>query len=119
MSIAVPPTCLQGDLGARRSKYEARWHTFASASAGACISYASVPWLVDDLSEDPERLSAFILYGAVEATERKKRLRLELMRWHPDKFTAKFGRRLAEADKVTILERVKAISQLLNNLNVS
>ena len=50
------------------------------------------------------------------AAEERKRLRLELMRWHPDKFTAKFGSRLADDDKDKILARVTQISQQLNAL---
>ncbi len=38
------------------------------------------------------------------------------MRWHPDKFDARFGRRLAAADRQQILDRVKGISQALNAL---
>lgn len=48
--------------------------------------------------------------------ERRKRLRLELMRWHPDKFEARFGRRLRAADRPRILDRVKSVSQALNAL---
>ena len=48
--------------------------------------------------------------------ERRKRLRLELMRWHPDKFEARFGRRLKAGDRSRILDRVKGMSQALNAL---
>ena len=48
--------------------------------------------------------------------ERRKRLRLELMRWHPDKFEARFGRRLKAADRSRVLDRVKSVSQALNAL---
>lgn len=45
----------------------------------------------------------------------RKRVRLELLRWHEDKF-ARFGDRLAAADKQRILERVKAMTQMLNSI---
>ena len=48
--------------------------------------------------------------------EEKKRLRLEQMRWHPDKFTGKFGGRLDSKDREKILARVTQTSQLLNAL---
>lgn len=38
------------------------------------------------------------------------------MRWHPDKFESRFGRRLAAKDRERILERVKGVSQALNAL---
>lgn len=80
---------------------------------------ADVPWLVEDLDQDLQQLTNFILYGAVTAEERRRRSRAELMRWHPDKFVAKFGRRLDAKDRHNILEKVKAISQLLNTINAA
>lgn len=46
--------------------------------------------------------------------ERKKRLRAELLRWHPDKFQALFGRNLRPDDAEQILAKVKEISQAIN-----
>ena len=53
---------LQGNLGARRAAYEARWRTFGAAVAGGKFGliYAEVPWPADD----PEDVRAIILYGA-------------------------------------------------------
>lgn len=48
-----------------------------------------------------------------EPEERKKRLRSELLRWHPDKFTGHFAHYLAESDRQRTLVRVQAISQML------
>ena len=110
---------LQGDLGSRRAKYEARWHTFATAGTCHAIKMADVPWLVDDLSEDRQQLTAFVMYGAITAEEQRRRSRAELMRWHPDKFVAKFGRRLDAQDSKDILEKVNMISQLLNTLKTA
>ena len=107
----------QGDLGSRRAKYEARWHTFATADKSRSIKMVDVPWLVDDLKEDLQQLTSFVLYGAVTAEERRKRARAELMRWHPDKFVAKFGSRLDALDKKDVLDKVNEISQWLNTIN--
>ena len=62
-------------------------------------------------------VQAIILYGTANAAEERKRIRFELMRWHPDKFAGKFLSRLRAADKERILERVKHISQMLNGLS--
>ena len=78
---------------------------------------ADVPWLVDDLGENPDQLKSFVLYGAITPEEQRKRSRSELMRWHPDKFTSRFGARLHAKDKAVILDTVNATSQLLNNIN--
>ena len=42
--------------------------------------------------------------------------RSELVRWHPDKFEARFGRRLDPGDKPRVMQRVVALSQALNAL---
>lgn len=38
------------------------------------------------------------------------------MRWHPDKFTARWGARLAEADRGVIQAGVHAVAQQLTGL---
>lgn len=43
-------------------------------------------------------------------------MRLELLRWHEDKF-ARFKDRLAAADAQRVLDAVKAVAQLLNSLS--
>ena len=109
----------QGDVGSRRAKYEARWHIFATTDEGKAIRVADVPWLVEDINQDLQQLTTFVLYGAITPEEQRKRSRAELMRWHPDKFVAKFGRRLDTKDRQSILEKVKAISPLLNTITAA
>ncbi len=46
--------------------------------------------------------------------EKRKRLRSELLRWHPDKFQALFGRNLKPDDADQIMAKVKEISQAIN-----
>lgn len=41
-------------------------------------------------------------------------MRSELLRWHPDKFQALFGRNLKPGDADQILAKVKEISQAIN-----
>ena len=77
------------------------------------IQHADVPWL----DPDEGRAKGLILYGAQGEAEKRKRLRLELMRWHPDKFVGKFGARMLPTEKDRITEGVKRVSQLLNSLN--
>ena len=47
----------------------------------------------------------------------KKRLREELICWHPDKFLQMHGKRVCECDRNRIMEKVKEISQELNRLS--
>ena len=72
-----------------------------------------MPWLVDDGKAD---VGAFVLYGTQNQKEERQRIKLELMRWHPDKFQGRFGHRLDNTQKEEILNRVKHISQLLSGL---
>ena len=46
--------------------------------------------------------------------EWRRRLRTELLRWHPDKFQARFGAALLEADRERVMQRVQAICEVLN-----
>ena len=45
----------------------------------------------------------------------KKAFRRANLRWHPDKFTAKYGKYLDENDRDAILERVEEISMTVNS----
>jgi hypothetical protein len=54
--------------------------------------------------------------GAKSPADIKLAFRRELMRWHPDKFTARFGPRLAPADKEVIDAGVHAVAQQLTAL---
>lgn len=101
----------QGDRGAKRAAYEAKWQTLLTMAGP--IMHNDIPWL----GHDEEAAKSVMLYGAQGGGEVRKRLRLELMRWHPDKFTAKFGDRIAGPDRVSVGEGVKQMSQLLNSLN--
>ena len=52
---------LQGDLGVRRARYEARWHAFAAA--GTEVTYAAVPWIADDAGADIEAIVFYSTSG--------------------------------------------------------
>jgi len=102
----------QGDVGARRAAYEARWALLAAAPAGAPLASADVPWL----PAAPAEARPVVLFGAEGAEAARRRVRAELMRWHPDKFGARLGARLAPAERPAALERVKAVAQMLTQL---
>ncbi|KAK9836163.1 hypothetical protein WJX81_006036 [Elliptochloris bilobata] len=103
---------LQGDVGARRAAYEARWAVLAGARADAPLAAADVPWLPTAAADARD----VVLYGAVGAEAARRRVRAELMRWHPDKFGARFGAWLAASERAGALERVKAVAQMLTEL---
>lgn len=79
------------------------------------IKYKDVPWpFTDNVSE----VKTVMFNGVTNDKETyKKCLRDEQIRWHPDKFEQKLGKRLFEGDRNKIMERVKEISQELNKLS--
>ena len=50
-----------------------------------------------------------------DPTAIKKRIREELLRWHPDKFKQKFGDRIVSDDVDSVMSHVKNVSQILIN----
>jgi hypothetical protein len=58
---------MQGNVGARRAAYEARWHSFGAAVAAgkSGLRYAEMPWP----AEDPDGVRAVLLYGAASLEE--------------------------------------------------
>lgn len=109
----------QGQAGTKRARYEANWQFFASKHPEAPIAYADVPWFLAAEGAPQEELQRVVLYGTSGPEEQRKRLRTELIRWHPDKFEARFGRRLVPADRDRVLARVVATSQALNAISAA
>lgn len=62
------------------------------------------------LLASPQYMQELTCEPAQGPDSRKKRLRAEQLRWHPDKFGARFGSRLVDADKAEIMQRVSALS---------
>lgn len=104
----------------------------AGASSGASGDAASVsasvlrrsdfPWprRRSEAPFTPEEVAGYVLSEEIaDRAARRRALQAELRRWHPDKFTAKFGGRLVEAERGAVLEDVKAVSQCLNALMAS
>lgn len=69
-----------------------------------------------ELKLEPQQLRTLLLAGARGPQDVKLALRREILRWHPDKFTAKFGGRLAADDSDSILAGVHAVAQQLTAL---
>ena len=44
----------------------------------------------------------------------KRKIREEVRRWHPDKFKQKRGRDIYKVELLAVMERVKHVSQALN-----
>ena len=89
-----------------RRRYDARWKAFDARPTGKMIDWGDIPW-------PPAGMPLLVENSA--ATERKRRCKEELMRWHPDKWQ---GRSLAPhnrdrimADVTNVFRRVDAEKQ--------
>lgn len=79
------------------------------------ISYDDIPWPGN--TDNTEHMVAVLVgdKSKVSLDELKKYLKSHQRTWHPDKFIQKFGGRLKDSDREKILEKVKELSQALNN----
>lgn len=109
----------EGQAGTKRARAEAAWQFFASKHPESTIHYADVPWILPAEEPKQEELQRVVLYGTSGPEEQRRRLRTELVRWHPDKFVARFGRRLAAQDRDRILARVARTAQQLNAISAA
>ncbi|KAF6252306.1 hypothetical protein COO60DRAFT_1644158 [Scenedesmus sp. NREL 46B-D3] len=127
----------------RREAYESKWAALDAWPKHKPIAYKDIPWppaaaaaaaaaaggagrlpgrqqhTAGELQLDPQQLRALLFGGAAGPDAMRLALRRELMRWHPDKFGARFGSRLAAGDKEAVLAGVQAVAQQLTALKQS
>ena len=85
------------------ASFAASWDAFCS-NPPSTISQADIPW------PDIDVLEQLYMCGDAKAVDAKK-LRAD---WHPDKFTQKFGSRLAPEERESIL---RAVTDLAGRIN--
>ena len=90
-----------------------------TVESGDLLGWCDIPWpLSKDNLGDLTKVEEFIFVDMDRDTdEYKKYLREQQVQWHPDKFLQKCGARLKEDDRERIMERVKQIAQILNQLS--
>lgn len=110
---------------AAHHSYEAGW--LALGKHEGSISLEDVPWPCEHPAAEgssgdagfAERIGRVVLPAGgsgMDVVTRRKALQVEQRRWHPDKFTSRWGGRLMESTREAVLERVKQVSQALNAL---
>lgn len=84
-----------------------------------CLEWNDIPWpFSKDNSGDLTKVEEFLFCDLDKETDEYKRyLREQQVQWHPDKFLQKCGTRLKDKDRERIMERVKEIAQILNQLS--
>ena len=78
-----------------------------SVGSNAPIRMAEVPL-------PPDLTNPLCLSAAATTEERKAALRTASLRWHPDKFHGKYGRRVAESDHDALKAKVTEVFQAIN-----
>jgi hypothetical protein len=71
------------------------------------IGMAHVPWPLGEVLPGAD---------AMTPADFKLAVRDLLRRWHPDKFSQRFGARLCAADRDAVLRRVVVLAQEVNSL---
>lgn len=103
-------------LKRRRSQYEKKFEALLASSSSDKLDFDDIPWPSTGSTSDVVE-ALFADFSSRQSDAYKKYLRDQQKRWHPDKFSQKFGTRISDHDRERILEKVKEISQALNKLN--
>eukprot|EP00798_Chlamydomonas_sp_ICE-L_P029662 gene29662-5080_t len=118
VEVMLPPI----NPSIQRHEYESKWIQLEATAAAAtsnssqarAVSWAVIPWpLPDAYLHQTELLRDVLLHGVTGPADIKKRLRREIMRWHPDKFVGRYGAILLPSDKDRILQKVHEVSQVV------
>ena len=112
----------------QREQYEnACSNVFANNKDGTVLKFDALPWKYfpgfTNISTSIDKIDEKILLnGMIELfshgftdQDKIRYLKVQRIRWHPDKFLQKCGQRLEENDSSEILELVKSISQEINS----
>lgn len=92
----------------------------AAAAAGgdttATICYTDVPWPPGENADD----TSLILFGTLtDEGERKKALKKEQFRWHPDRWTGQYLKRVQEQDLERVSDKVTETSKMFNGMTAT
>lgn len=97
----------------KKDRYERKWEELNAKAAEKPLCFLDIPWpFKDNVSE----LEDFLLHDVTDSDVRKKYLRDQMKKWHPDKFEQKFGNCVVPSEKEHIFLKVKQVSQQLNHL---
>eukprot|EP00039_Didymoeca_costata_P021223 m.343820 g.343820 ORF g.343820 m.343820 type:complete len:385 (-) comp23402_c0_seq1:133-1287(-) len=76
-------------------------------------SFINIPWPPE---ESADELSAILFYNVNNEEERKKIIKKEQIRWHPDKWSGQLNGRVSDEEKEKIMNRITEISKIFNTL---
>jgi len=103
----------------QKLQYERDCIALYKPGSSSPIGYDDVSWPHPAEKESPlKEVVTEFLFGNLQSGSDTYRsyLRLQRIRWHPDRFVQRCGGRLKDCDRGRILDKVNAVSQILNSL---
>ena len=107
-------------IALQKLQYERNCIALYGSGSSSPIGYDDVSWPHPAGKDSPlKEVVTEFLFGDLQSGSDtyKSYLRLQRVRWHPDRFVHRCGGRLKSSDRVKILDKVKTISQILNSLH--
>ena len=98
----------------KKKRYESKFSHLLKQLPGRTLTFGCIPW--PHVNLDSVAATLFCDLPDKTSPAYRKYLRVQQVRWHPDKFTQKFGEYLHADHAAKVMSRVKGISQLLNKL---
>ena len=104
----------QTKLATRKADYEIRCQEIFSDKTISSLTFKDIPWPCDGSAvENGEML---LSWAEFDEDGKKKFMKGQQVRWHPDRFVQRCGDRLVEHERDSIMDQVKGISQQINAL---
>lgn len=115
----------EADIIAFFQLYDAKWQELKLSKKLTSVMLCEMPWPIfqqgcaspDDISR--HSMEEFIFHPlrpGMELKSRKDRLKVEILRFHPDKFNSGIVRKLRECDREMAIEIVGALARILTDM---
>ncbi|KAG2754053.1 hypothetical protein P692DRAFT_20828144 [Suillus brevipes Sb2] len=115
----------QADIVAFFQLYDAKWQELKLSKTLTSVMLCEMPWPIfqqgctspDDISR--RSMEEFIFHPlrpGMELKSRKDRLKVEILRFHPDKFNSNIARKLRECDRERAIEIAGALARMLTRM---
>ncbi|THH04110.1 hypothetical protein EW145_g5760 [Phellinidium pouzarii] len=105
------------------SRYESLWALVSSPQTiTTALKFSDIPWpLLETPSSSAdftvEKISAFLFHECRTTTTKKRIIRDELLRWHPDKFAVRVLGRISDtSERQRVHEAADVVSRILTSL---
>ncbi|KIK43492.1 hypothetical protein CY34DRAFT_81669 [Suillus luteus UH-Slu-Lm8-n1] len=115
----------QADIVAFFQLYDAKWQELKLSKTLTSVMLCEMPWPIlqqgctspDDISRSSmEEFIFHPLRPGMELKSRKDRLKVEILRFHPDKFNSNIAHKLRECDREKAIEIAGALARMLTNM---